>query len=196
MAIDAIDAVKRGASSGPRPAVADERLRSLLQKLFVAARRAQETPLAFEAGFYGIASAAWVEFLGDASPDERRAWRDEVALHPRLHLAMAAILGVQPTYRGSPERRFGEGETSPDFAASQEAADPRVQSFEEQKERELAAWLERTCAVVRGVDPQALEILTLRLEGYGVREAAQRLGLGLRLVQRVVADLRNAWSKE
>lgn len=58
--------------------------------------------------------------------------------------------------------------------------------------RALAAWLERLYTGLRGVDPRAVEILGLRIEGLGDREIAEELELGLRLVRRLVLDMRAA----
>jgi ferredoxin len=55
--------------------------------------------------------------------------------------------------------------------------------------RRLADWLERFHAECRAVDPRALEIVALRLEGRDLREIAERLGIGPRLVERILADL-------
>ena len=58
--------------------------------------------------------------------------------------------------------------------------------------RELAARLERLYVRAREVDPHALEILRLQADGFSDRDVADRLGLGLRLVRRIVADVGDA----
>lgn len=54
---------------------------------------------------------------------------------------------------------------------------------------ELGPRLERLWERARGVDPDALEIVRLRHEGFSDRDIADRLGLGLRLVRRIAADV-------
>jgi hypothetical protein len=57
----------------------------------------------------------------------------------------------------------------------------------------LAQWLEQAYRTMRAVDTRAIEIVRLRVEGYTHREIAQRLDLGLRMVLRMMADVRQAW---
>lgn len=54
---------------------------------------------------------------------------------------------------------------------------------------ELGPRLERLWERAREVDPDALEIVRLRHEGFPDRDIAERLGLGLRLVRRIAADV-------
>ncbi len=52
----------------------------------------------------------------------------------------------------------------------------------------LAAWLGRLRAAVGSVHPQALEIVQLHVAGYGSRDIADRLDVGLRLTKRIARD--------
>lgn len=56
----------------------------------------------------------------------------------------------------------------------------------------LAVWLEQLHAELHATHPAAIEIVGFRVEGCQDREIAQRLGLGLRLVRRIIHDLRQA----
>ena len=53
----------------------------------------------------------------------------------------------------------------------------------------VESWLDRFYAAARVVDPQAIEIVGLRLEGFDDREIADRLSLGPRLVRRILRDI-------
>ncbi len=58
----------------------------------------------------------------------------------------------------------------------------------------LVAWLGRAHRCMVGVHPLAADILGLRVEGETSREIAERLDLGLRLTERITADMRTAWA--
>jgi hypothetical protein len=60
----------------------------------------------------------------------------------------------------------------------------------------LAVWLERLHAVMSAVQPRAVEIVALRVEGFRDRDIAERLGLGRRLVRRIVEDAGTNWEHE
>lgn len=51
-------------------------------------------------------------------------------------------------------------------------------------------WLDGFFAAARAVDARALEIVELRLRGFDERDIAERLETGLRLVRRIIEDLR------
>ena len=53
----------------------------------------------------------------------------------------------------------------------------------------LAKWLDCIYTAMTIVQPRAIEILALRLEGFDDRDIAQRLGMGLRLVKRIIEDM-------
>ena len=52
----------------------------------------------------------------------------------------------------------------------------------------LAAWLSRLRATVGSVHPKAMEIIHLYSKGYRSRDIAERLDLGLRLLNRISRD--------
>jgi hypothetical protein len=54
----------------------------------------------------------------------------------------------------------------------------------------IVEWIDELCNVLRAIDPTAIEILRLRVEGYEPRDIAGRLGTGVRLVRHVLADAR------
>lgn len=53
----------------------------------------------------------------------------------------------------------------------------------------LAAWLDGFFSAMRELDPRAIEITGLRLEGFGDREIAERMETGLRLVKRIRREI-------
>ena len=53
----------------------------------------------------------------------------------------------------------------------------------------LEGWLERFYLAARTVDPQAVEIVGRRFEGFDDREIAGKLGLGPRLVRRILKEI-------
>ncbi len=53
----------------------------------------------------------------------------------------------------------------------------------------VEAWMERFYLDARTVDPQALEIVGQRFDGFDDREIAERLSLGPRLVRRIIKDI-------
>lgn len=57
----------------------------------------------------------------------------------------------------------------------------------------LSQWVERVFSTIRNVHKRAIDVLALRANGLSDREIARQLGLGLRLVQRMVDDIRAAW---
>jgi hypothetical protein len=64
------------------------------------------------------------------------------------------------------------------------------------RQETLAEWLTRFYRPLRAVHPSAIDILAMRLNGFGDREIAERLELGLRLVQHTVAAMRAEWKSE
>jgi hypothetical protein len=60
----------------------------------------------------------------------------------------------------------------------------------------LANWLQHVNLVFQAIHPAAIDILGLRLEGHEDREIAERVGLGLRLVRRILQDMRLAWEPQ
>jgi NAD-dependent dihydropyrimidine dehydrogenase PreA subunit len=60
----------------------------------------------------------------------------------------------------------------------------------------LVAWLGRVHRCMVAVHPLATDILSSRVEGETSREIALRLDLGLRLTERIGADMRAAWAAE
>ena len=59
----------------------------------------------------------------------------------------------------------------------------------------LAVWIKWLYSGMRGVHPKAIEILSLRAQGYEVREIAQRLDMGRWLIKRIINDIRTSLDK-
>jgi hypothetical protein len=165
-------------------------LRSLLQTLFAGARGVESAPLGFHGGRAEVVRAAWSAFLGHAPWAARE--NGEAICQDLDALLTASLADLYPPAACS--TNLGGDLRRPQRGAAD--ADAEAHPFRSPGEARLAAWLDRTCAVMCGIDPLALEIVEWRLAGADCREMAERLGLGLRFVQRIVADLRAAWRDE
>lgn len=156
----------------------------LLQALLAGASSARNTPLNFDEGSLQIVRFAWREFrpgdIRDAEPDV------DAILAP-LNALLAAMLQDEPTRAEIP----AEARDSQCLPQRWETRDGAAENESPGLPHEvrMAAWLDRLSATLRGVDSQALEIVELRAADASNREIAERLGLGLRLVQRIVADV-------
>jgi hypothetical protein len=153
-------------------ALLEERLTMLLQDLLARIRRARETPLEFGLDSAAIARAAWRVVLSGL-PDAPSL--DGQAVTAGLDRLVQEAIQDEYAVPG-----VDSGRVQDDAIACIDAGDA------------LAAWLEQLLRVQRAVHPRALEILALRLEGCQDREIALRLGFGLRLVRRILGDLRAA----
>ena len=170
----------------------EQSLQPLLEALLGELRRARETPLQFGIDSEGIVSAALKTFLaGDA--DNGLAARDDwpsatmaldrlVArlLHPQADCESDAL--IYSTSEGRALDRVA-GSNRPDSPAAKATTHP------------LAAWLERFYTIMTEVQPRAVEIVMLRVNGFNARDVAERLGLGLRMVQRITDDMRTNWKR-
>jgi DNA-directed RNA polymerase specialized sigma24 family protein len=65
----------------------------------------------------------------------------------------------------------------------------------EEIETALRAWIEGLWTALREVHPRAIEIVALRHDGFQERDIGERLALPLRLVHRIVRDVRTAWQR-
>lgn len=139
----------------------------LLRKILAFLRRVGETPLQSRIDAVGIARAV----LGDCPSrlsGEVNGVLDDIVLRS---------LRRPPSV---PVEDPGDREATADVEVEERA----VQS--------LAAWLDRFYVDLRTIDPRTFEIVGLRLDGCTSREIAERLGLGLRLVKRILRDIGSA----
>jgi hypothetical protein len=139
----------------------------LLRKILAFLRRVGETPLQSRIDAVGIARAV----LGDCPSrlsGEVNGVLDDLVLRSLRRPPSVPV--EDPEVREAP--------------ADVEAEEKAVQA--------LAAWLDRFYVDLRPIDPRTFEIVGLRLDGCTSREIAERLGLGLRLVKRILRDIGSA----
>jgi len=55
----------------------------------------------------------------------------------------------------------------------------------------MTAWLDEIFHETRKIDPLAIEILGLRLEGMDSRTISEKLETGLRLVEQIILDIQD-----
>jgi hypothetical protein len=143
----------------------EETLRPLLQEMLARLRRYRDTPLQDGIDSAGIVQAALRLFSAGPSAAGPGHFPDLKSVQFVLDGLVARALGAGPL----------------DRAGSNGAG--------------LAGWLEHLHATLRAVHPAAVEMVGLRVEGCQDREIAERLGLGLRLLKRILRDLRAAWDQ-
>jgi hypothetical protein len=162
----------------------EEKYFALLQVLLTLLRRARETPLQFGIDSDGIVTAALREFLSQAPQTRSGPNQNWPLVTAALDRLLVRSLG------GNTHQPFA----APVTKGCRVLSAPDAQSFEEPVPHPLAVWLERLFAILSEIQPRAVEIVALRVEGFEDRDLAERLGLGLRLVRRIVADVRTNWS--
>ena len=139
-----------------------EKWLTLALALLAPLRRAGEIPRLSKADRNEIVKTAWAEMIAEFPEAEL-----EETFHARyLKPGLDATVGAEP---------FAESETEP--------ADVGVA---------LGEWLENFLAKCRSLHPRAVEIVGLHLEGFDERTISEGLHCGLRLVHRILADIRRA----
>ncbi|MEW6304789.1 MAG: hypothetical protein AB1705_15045 [Verrucomicrobiota bacterium] len=156
------------------------RVASLLRELLAEARRSGDTPLQFGIDAPEIAHNALANLqTNDPTVASTADW-------PLLRAGLETL--VNRYLQEELPRPGDEGPCPPPGrewpTAMAEASSP-VNGF-----HPLTQWLEHLYRTLRGVHPRAIDILALRAEGYTDRDIAERLGMGLRLVKRILQDLR------
>lgn len=151
--------------------IAEEQPQALLRAMLACLRRHRDTPLQDGIDRAGIVQAA----LRTVSASPCAPGSSHLAdLESDLVLLDGLIAGSLRDEQSPPEPQPSAGR--PDRPAG----------------NDLAAWLEQLHAALHATHPAAVEVVALRVEGCQDREIAQRLGLGLRLVRRLIQDLRQA----
>ena len=151
----------------------------LLRALLAQLRRSRQTPLQFGIDSEGIVAAALKQFFASAAGNDLRPCQDWQFATAVLDELVAQFLqpGCRSLLTSAPTTRGCDAQT-------EDIASPRP----------LAIWLERFYTVMTEVQPRALDIAALRVEGLEDRDIAERLELGLRLVKRIVQDMRSQWT--
>jgi hypothetical protein len=153
-------------------------------------RRSRDTLLQFEIDSRGIVATALENFMQEGNASNRIQWPDGNTLVTALDsLIESALLPEEPDHS---IETFSPGAPPPTMQSrdrlSAEAGPPPDQSVS----LRLAAWLDSFFTLMRDVDHRALEILSLRLEGFKDRDIAEKLGTGLRLVKQITQDIRTS----
>lgn len=173
----------------PSPRLRMRRLvRPLLEHLLARASRFQDTPLQFEIDSAGVAVAAWSSFSADLPVADRRLLSDGAQLCAALDLLIEqALEDAEPFSDVDVDDSRDHvllGDTAKldiDMARDTALDSPLVR---------IAEWFDGLCGSLRAVHTRATEVVRLRVEGYGSRDIAARLGTGARLVRRLLTDVR------
>ena len=185
MSANPADALEQRRTSAGRGDL-DEKLAPALQEMIAGIRRHRETPLLAGFDSFGIVDAA-VQSLLVANPDleldHLRDWKAVKTIFNRLVLA-ALLDDLNPSEetRGLSNNATG-GNTQP----------PAREQGNGQAIHPWAGWLEHFHSVMQEVHPKAIEIISLRVEGFQNREIAERVELTRRIVGRIVHDMQRAW---
>jgi hypothetical protein len=162
--------------------------RPLLEQLLARTSRFLETPLQFEIDSAGVAMDVWGSFSADLSAADRHLLSDGAQLRVALDLLIErALEDADPECDilalESPHRWQSSSTVRPDVDSTCSALfhSPLVYIVE---------WFDKFCSSLRLTHPRAIEIVRMRVEGYAARDIAGRLGMGVRLVRRLLADAR------
>ena len=162
-------------------AIASRVARPLLQELICELQRARRTALQFQVDSPSIASAVWNSYCPLLSVAERRAIADGALLCRTLDGLL-----MQACYDEPDEDLTGFGDLRVDRALGP------PQAVAPQPERPflalLAHWFDELCGRLHTACDLSVAVIALRLEGYGIRDISLRLGLGVRLVRRLLAQ--------
>lgn len=155
-------------------------LRPLLEQLLARAGRLRETPLQFEIDSAGVALAVWSSFSAELSAADRHSLSDGARVCDALDLLVACALEDADSH----VRVLSAREAKPAADSVREAVldGPLVR---------VTQWFDELCGSLRETPFMAIEIVRLRVEGYEPRDIADRLGSGVRLVRRLLADTHN-----
>jgi hypothetical protein len=157
-------------------------LQPLLQAMLVHLRRSRDTPLQFGIDAEGIVGAALNDFLAGLRQGDMDRWQDWRRVTQGLDASVRQALASERP--ASPQAGHNPARATP---SNREEGAPTLPP--------LVAWLERFYAVLHEVHPRAMEIVALRVEGFQDRDIAERLGMGLRLVRRIVEDMQTNWAQ-
>jgi hypothetical protein len=164
-------------------------VRPLLEQFLARVSRLQETPLQFEIDTTGIALASWSSFLVALAESDRQQLSDGTRLCAALDLLIEQALGdTDPQSETNSCESVGCWQSRSSTQQSAEAARSQMQQGPLVL---IVEWLDELCNLLRGIDLTAIEVVRLRVEGYGPRDIADRLGTGTRLVRHLLADARS-----
>ncbi len=157
-----------------------EKLTPLVLELLARLRRFRDTPLQEDLDSAGIAQDCWNSFLSSLPRQEQGAFQNWQATLAALDCLIESVLPETPNPTPKPD-------------AASNGPGASVAGHGCQHPATLAAWVEGVHRSLGEVHSKSFELLGLRLEGYAPRDLAQKFNLGLRQIQRVLGDLRQAW---
>ncbi len=190
--LDVVNGWRQGNMRAEAELDLEEKLQPLLREILSRARRARETPLQFGLDSAEIVDAAVNDCLAGSADVELSQLQDWEMVEGLFDMLIERALRDEGAHDGTEHRsplaqqpRLGDSKVSED-------ADELP---EEDTQHPLVGWLKRSRALMQRVHPAAIQIVELRVNGYQNREIADQLGLGLRLVKRIVDDLRTSWNR-
>ena len=139
-----------------------EEYRLLLLRMLAPIRRSNETPLQFEINSRSIVMASLADFC-------------------RTNLSVNKLLTALDQVVANALRD------------KKECFVPMRSSYSESMDLlpVMTAWLDEIFHETRKIDPLAIEILGLRLEGMDSRTISEKLETGLRLVEQIILDIQD-----
>ncbi len=179
---------------GPSQFDLEEKYRPFLQDILARAHRSGDTPLRFGIDSDGIVHAALKNFLAEQA-DQQESSQDWETVKAAFDAMLERALLDERRQAGSICSPIAQQSHPSDDDGNAISGNAGVK-VNQRAPHPLAAWLERFYDAMRGVHPNAIEIAGLRMEDYTSREIAQQLGLGLRLVKRIIEDMRLALGAE
>jgi len=184
--------------SGDRPAQLDleEKFRPFLKDLLSRAHRSRDTPLRFGIDSDGIVDAAVKSFLAGQAEEEEASSQDWETVKAGFDALLERALLEEREHPAGSNRSPITEQSHPSGNNGNAISGSAGVRVDKRAPHPLAAWLERFYTAMRGVHPNAIEIASLRVEDFTSREVAQQLGLGLRLVRRIIEDMRLALQGE
>lgn len=162
--------------------------RPLLQQLIAQVRIARAAPLHFHADSASIAASAWRGFWPCLGENERRRIADGESLCKALDAVLEPVLSdvLSDAPCDAPSGHVAR-EVRGDLCGG--ACDSSTRNGDHLPS--LVRWFERLHAALRTASDLAVAAIVLRLEGYDERDVAVRLGLGMRLVRRMLTRVRD-----
>lgn len=176
-------AATQHASAGGDAAIAARIVRPLLQQLIGELHRVRGTSLLFQVDSPSIVTATWNAQWPLLDEDERRIVSDG----QRLCQTLDELL-LQACRDECDEQRAGVSEP-PNEDGRLTMATGKLQDMHHPLAA-LARWFDELSEALHAASDASVAALALRLEGYDVRDVALRLGLGVRLVLGLLAEVR------
>lgn len=182
--------------AGPAQLDLEETFRPLLKELLTQLHRSGDTPLRFGIDSVGIVDATLKEVFSRQTEDEAVSRQDWETVKAAFDGLLERALLDEPELWERSNRSPSAEKSYPSGKSGSGVSGSAGTSVNKTAPHPLATWLDHFHALMREVHPSAIEVANLRMEDYTCREVAQQLGLGLRLVRRIVEDMRLALGGE